>query len=157
MQQQSAALTIAIQALTTQQSVAMTLSLRMKHSIEFPMWNGDSSHLPDFFFGIDTMTNDTFFQGCNWDRAVAGFKVHNNYLLAQIMDKIPLKYRAVPTEDPLIQNDGFVMLTKILQSLHPDTIEQKLLAISALAALEFSTTDTTASCMAKICGLANSL
>ena len=49
------------------------------------------------------------------------------------------------------------MLAKLVQSLHPDTVEQKLLAISDLAALEFSASNTTSSYMAKVCGLANSL
>jgi len=103
------------------------------------------------------MKKDTFFQGCQWDWALPGFEPQNNYLLAQIIDKIPLKYRAVLTDDPSIQHDGFVMLAKLVQSLHPDTVERKLLAISDLAALEFSASDTMASCMVKVRGLANSL
>jgi hypothetical protein len=56
-----------------------------------------------------------------------------------------------------MQDNGFAMLTKLIQSLHPNTIKQKLLAISDLAALEFAAIDTTASYMAKVSGLANSL
>ncbi len=103
------------------------------------------------------MKKDTFFQGCSWDRALPGFEPQNNYLLAQIVDKIPLKYRAVLTDDSFIQHDGFAMLAKLVHSLHPDTVERKLLAISDLAALEFSASDTTSSYMAKVRGLANSL
>jgi hypothetical protein len=69
------------------------------------------------------MKKDTFFQGCSWDRALPGFEPQNNYLLVQIFDKIPLKYRAVLTDDSSIQHDGFAMLAKLVQSLHPDTVE----------------------------------
>jgi hypothetical protein len=69
------------------------------------------------------MKKDTFFQGCHWDRALPGFEPQNNYRLAQIVDKIPIKYWVFLTEDPTIQHDGFAMLTKLIQSLHPDTIE----------------------------------
>jgi hypothetical protein len=96
------------------------------------------------------MKKDTSFQGCNWDQALPGFKPQNNYLLAQIVDKITLKYWAVLTEDPSIQDDGFAMLAKLIQSLHPDTIKQKLLAISDLTALEFAAVDIMASYMAKV-------
>jgi hypothetical protein len=53
--------------------------------------------------------------------------------------------------------DSFTMLAKLIQSLHPDTIKCKLLAISDLTALDFSASDTTASYMAKVYGLSNSL
>jgi hypothetical protein len=100
------------------------------------------------------MKKGTFFHDCNWAHILLGFKPQNNYLLAQIVDQIPLKYQVVLTEDPPTQDDGFAMLRNLIQSLHPDTIKQKLLAISNLAALEFATVDTTASYIAKIRGLA---
>ena len=49
------------------------------------------------------------------------------------------------------------MIAKLIQSLHPDTIERKLLAISDITALEFSASDMTTSYMAKVRGLTYSL
>ena len=49
------------------------------------------------------------------------------------------------------------MLSRLLQSLPPYMVKHKLLAISDLVALEFFATNTMASYMAKVHGLANSL
>eukprot|EP00956_Cyclotella_meneghiniana_P038339 scaffold152614_cov80-Cyclotella_meneghiniana.AAC.5 len=129
-----------------------------KPQIEFPKWDGTEATKADFLFRINTMKNDAFFNAVtNWSRTSPGLEVQNNYLQANIVDNVPLQHRTIFADDPLLAQDGFAMLDRLLISLKGDTIENRLLAITELAAFEYTATDTTATYMARLRGLQSAL
>eukprot|EP00956_Cyclotella_meneghiniana_P031975 scaffold85846_cov40-Cyclotella_meneghiniana.AAC.3 len=60
-------------------------------------------------------------------------------------------------EDLLHRNDGFAMLDRLLTRLRGDAAEHRVLAITDLAALEFTATDTSATYMARLRGIQSAL
>eukprot|EP00956_Cyclotella_meneghiniana_P028868 scaffold68397_cov20-Cyclotella_meneghiniana.AAC.1 len=100
------------------------------------------------------MKNDAFFQTVtDWTKATPGLAAQNNYLQANIVDKIPLKHRTIFADDPLLAQDGFAMLDRLLVTLRGDSVENRLLVITELAAFEYTATDTTSTYMARLRGL----
>eukprot|EP00956_Cyclotella_meneghiniana_P038384 scaffold153478_cov36-Cyclotella_meneghiniana.AAC.2 len=161
MAQQNQALIDALTRSQNQQPVApapVAPAPLTKPQIEFPKWDGSEATKADFLFRINTMKNDTFFNAVNnWSRTAPGLEVQNNYLQANIVDNVPLKHRSIFADDPLLAQDGFAMLDRLLVSLKGDTVENRLLAITELAAFEYTADDTTASYMARLHGLQSAL
>eukprot|EP00956_Cyclotella_meneghiniana_P017367 scaffold28205_cov85-Cyclotella_meneghiniana.AAC.4 len=156
MAQQNQALIDALTRSQNQQNAAPALAPAplTRPQIEFPSWDGSEATKADFLFRIGTMKNDAFFQAVtDWTKASPGLSAQNNYLQANIVDKIPLKHRTIFADDPLLAQDGFAMLDRLLVTLRGDTVENRLLAITELAAFEYTATDTTATYMARLRGL----
>eukprot|EP00956_Cyclotella_meneghiniana_P037616 scaffold141643_cov21-Cyclotella_meneghiniana.AAC.1 len=159
MAQQNQALIDALTRSQNQQQPAAPAPAPLtKPQIEFPKWDGAEATKADFLFRINTMKNDAFFKAVtNWTRSAPGLEAQNNYLQANIVDHVPLKHRTIFADDPLLAQDGFAMLDRLLISLKGDTVENRLLAITELAAFEYTATDTTASYMARLRGLQSAL
>ena len=156
MAQQNQALINAITRSQNQQTAAPAPAPAplTRPQIEFPSWDGSEATKADFLFRIGTMKNDAFFQAVtDWSKATPGLSAQNNYLQANIVDKTPLKHRTIFADDPLLAQDGFAMLDGLIVTLRGDTVENRLLAITELAAFEYTATDTTSTYMARLRGL----
>eukprot|EP00956_Cyclotella_meneghiniana_P015241 scaffold23160_cov21-Cyclotella_meneghiniana.AAC.1 len=119
MAQQNQALINALTRSQSQQMPAAPAPAPLTHpQIDFPAWDGSEATKADFLFRLGTMKNDAFFQGVtNWSSNTLGFEAQNNYLQANIVDKVPLKHLTIFADDTLLARDGFAMLDRLIHSL----------------------------------------
>lgn len=95
MAQQNQALLNVISGIQQQQPVAPAPPPPTRPQIEFPAWDGSEATKADFIFRIriGTMKQYAFFQTVtDWSHAAPGLEAQNNYLQANIVDKVPIKH-----------------------------------------------------------------
>eukprot|EP00956_Cyclotella_meneghiniana_P012602 scaffold17913_cov36-Cyclotella_meneghiniana.AAC.1 len=125
---------------------------------EFPTWDGAPATKPDFIFRLESMKKDRFFAGVtDWTQTLPGTKDQANYLASAIVDKVPAKHRHIFSNNTAITDDGFAMFDRLLTYLKGNNDENKLLAITDLAALEYKADDTTATYLARAGGILTAL
>ena len=64
-----------------------------KPNVDFPSWDGKPATKADFIFRIKTMKRDRFFSNVvDWTQKLAGTEDQSQYLLSEIVDKVPLQH-----------------------------------------------------------------
>lgn len=108
---------------------------------------------------LDTMKHDRFFAPVtHWTQTTPGLKPQANYLSSSIIDKVPAKHRQqIFSNNQALINDGFAMFYCLMSYLKGNAVENQLLAITELAALDYKADDSTATYIARACGLLTAL
>lgn len=129
-----------------------------KPTVEFPSWDGSVTTRQDFIMRLETMQRDRFFATVtDWTRTTPGLEPQANYLSSSIIDKVPAQHRHIFSNNQALTNDGFAMFHRLMSYLKGNAVENQLMAITELAALDYKADDSTATYLARARGLLEAL
>eukprot|EP00956_Cyclotella_meneghiniana_P037392 scaffold137967_cov36-Cyclotella_meneghiniana.AAC.2 len=104
------------------------------------------------------MKQDAFFNNVtNWAHTVPDLEAQNNYLMLNIIAKLPQSEHAIFANDATVRHDGFAMLDRLITRLSGNAAKHHVSAITDLSALEFTATDTLSTYMACLRGIQSAL
>eukprot|EP00804_Cyclotella_cryptica_P016077 CCRYP_004202-RA/>CCRYP_004202-RA protein AED:0.18 eAED:-0.12 QI:0/0/0/1/0.5/0.33/3/0/1917 len=122
----------------------------------FPAYTKDTP-LDVFTAQVTTFKQHEYFDGCTWDTKAPGKDRESTYLRSELLRVLPLDLQRLFTNDSRYDNDGFLMLTRLLEHLRPLSHQSKFLTMMEFANLAKGDNESEASLISRAKGIDNVL
>eukprot|EP00804_Cyclotella_cryptica_P030371 CCRYP_011900-RA/>CCRYP_011900-RA protein AED:0.20 eAED:-0.11 QI:0/0/0/1/1/1/3/0/1923 len=122
----------------------------------FPAYTKDTP-LDIFTAQVTTFKQHEYFDGCTWDAKAPGKDKESTYLRSELLRVLPLDLQRLFTNDSRYDNDGFLMLTCLLEHLRPLSHQSKFLTMMEFANLAKGDNESEASLISRAKGIDNIL
>eukprot|EP00804_Cyclotella_cryptica_P009045 CCRYP_003142-RA/>CCRYP_003142-RA protein AED:0.35 eAED:0.14 QI:0/0/0/1/1/1/2/0/1801 len=122
----------------------------------FPAYTNDTP-LDVFTAQVTTFQQHEYFDGCTWDIKAPSKDKESVYLRSELLRVLPLDLQRLFTNDTRFDNDGFLMLKRLLENLRPLSHQSKFLTMMEFANLSKGDNESEASLISRAKGIDNLL
>jgi hypothetical protein len=102
---------------------------------------------------VETFKQHEYFSGCTWDVKAPGTEKESVYLRSELLRVLPTDLQRLFTNDTRYDNDGFLMLARLLAHLQPVSHQSKFLSMMEFANLTKGDNETEAALISRAKGI----